>query len=165
MNGDQARVSVTVRVAPEQAFALFTEQIDRWWRRGPKYRHAGARAGLIHLEPRVGGRLFESFDGADGRPVVFEAGRVTTWEPPRRLVFSWRNAVFAPHEPSTQVEVRFEPVSAGTRVVVTHSGWAALRSDHPARHGMDAPAFSRSLGLWWGDQMSALRALTSAAAP
>ncbi|HTY48850.1 MAG TPA: hypothetical protein VMB48_04070, partial [Steroidobacteraceae bacterium] len=53
--------------------------------------------------------------------------------------------------------VTFEPVQAGTRVTVCHRGWAAIRADHPARHGLAGTAFSRMLGLWWGDLMSALR--------
>ena len=40
--GDRARVSVLVRVPPEQAFRVFTEEIDAWWRRGPEYRVAGS---------------------------------------------------------------------------------------------------------------------------
>jgi hypothetical protein len=34
MSGDSARVSVTVEVPPTLAFEIFTEEIDRWWRRG-----------------------------------------------------------------------------------------------------------------------------------
>ncbi len=87
--GDQVRVSVLVAVEPGDAFRLFTEEIDQWWRRGLKYRVAGTRRGIIHLEPRVGGRLFESFEMPSGTRVV-ETGRVTAWEPPARLVFEWR---------------------------------------------------------------------------
>jgi uncharacterized protein YndB with AHSA1/START domain len=155
VSGDQARVSVAVAVEPVAAFRIFTEEIDRWWRRGPKYRNAGSNSGLIHLEPRLGGRLFESFAIADGESVV-EVGRVKVWEPPTRVVFSWRNATFAPDE-STEVEVEFTPSGAGTLVVVTHRGWSALRPDHPARHGLEGADFARMIGLWWGEQMTALR--------
>jgi hypothetical protein len=60
--GDQARVSVLVKADPDAAFRLFTEEIEQWWRRGPKHRIAGDRRGIIHLEPRVGRRLLESFE-------------------------------------------------------------------------------------------------------
>lgn len=153
--GDQARVSVAVAVPPADAFEVFTGEIDRWWRRGAKFRHAGARRGLIALEPRVGGRLFESFEGDDGAHVV-EVGRVRVWEPPARLVFSWRNATFAPHE-WTEVEVQFAPTRGGTLVTVTHRGWSSLRADHPARHGKAGADFARMIGLWWGEQMASLR--------
>ena len=155
MSGDQARVSVSVALEPTAAFAVFTGQIDQWWRRGPKYRHAGSRSGLIHLEPRVGGRLFESFESS-GATTVIEVGRVKVWAPPERLVFSWRNETFAPDE-WTEVEVGFAPSGAGTLVVVTHRGWSSLRADHPARHGLEGRDFSRMIGLWWGEQLSALR--------
>jgi uncharacterized protein YndB with AHSA1/START domain len=105
----------------------------------------------------VGGRLFESVDSDDGER-VFEVGRVREWDPPRRIAFSWRNANFAPHE-STDVVVEFAPSGAGTLVTVTHTGWAALRADHPARHRLEAAAFSRMIGLWWGEQMTSLREL------
>ena len=151
------RVSVAVAVPPAVAFEVFTAQIDRWWRRGPKFRHAGLRAGFVCLEPRVGGRLFESIDSEDGER-VFEVGRVHVWEPPTRLAFSWRNANFSPDE-VTNVTVEFAPTSSGTLVTVTHVGWGALRADHPARHGLQGAAFSRMIGLWWGEQMTSLREL------
>ena len=161
--GDRARVSVTVCVPPETAWTLFSTEIDRWWRRGPKFRHAGTRGGFIHIEPRVGGRLFESIDDEGGER-VFEVGRVGVWEPPHRLAFSRRNANFTGHE-TTEVDVAFAAVPAGTMVTVTHRGWSALRGDHPARHGLAGAAFSRMIGLWWGEQMSALRELSVARAP
>ena len=86
--GDQARVSVVVGVPPEVAFRIFTEEIDQWWCRGLKYRIAGTRRGIIHIEPRVGGRLFESFENGS-ETKIFESGKVTVWEPPSRLVFDW----------------------------------------------------------------------------
>jgi hypothetical protein len=60
--GDGANVSVFVAVAPAVAFEVFTAEIDLWWRRGPAYRIAGRQRGMLHCEPQVGGRLFESFE-------------------------------------------------------------------------------------------------------
>lgn len=154
MRGDRARVSVSVDVPVDEAFRVFTEEIDLWWRRGAKFRHAGAKRGVVAIEPRAGGRVFESID-ADP-PVVIEIGVVRAWEPPRRLAFSWRNATFAPGE-WTLVAVEFTPQRTSTLVTVTHSGWSALRDDHPARHGLVGVAFSRMIGAWWGDQMTSLR--------
>jgi uncharacterized protein YndB with AHSA1/START domain len=155
MNGDRARVSVSVAVPPQRAFEVFTADIDRWWRRGMKFRQSGSASSLLCIEPKVGGRLFESFD-ADGAQHVVEVGRVRVWEPPRNLTFTWRNANFAPHE-HTQVDVQFEPTSSGTLVTVTHSGLSALRADHPARHGLADAEFCRMIGLWWGEIVTALR--------
>lgn len=153
--GDQATVSVLVAVARAQAFEIFTSELDSWWRRGKQYRFLGRTPGTLYMESRLGGRIFESVPGASGDH-VFEAGRITVWEPPERLVFTWRIRNFAPDE-STEVEVRFEPVGASTRVIVQHRGWAALRADHPARHGVHGAAFSRTIGLWWADVMTGLR--------
>lgn len=153
--GDQATVSVTVAVEPAVAFDVFTREIDLWWRRGPRYRLAGRRPGSLSFEPGVGGRLFEAFDTPSGTRVQ-EAGRVSVWEPPSRVVFTWRSANFAADE-STEVEVRFEPTDTGTRVTVQHRGWAAIRPGHPARHGLEGAEFSRMIGLWWGELMTALR--------
>jgi uncharacterized protein YndB with AHSA1/START domain len=153
--GDQATVTVLVAVDRDVAFRVFTDEIDLWWRRGLKYRVAGARRGIVRLEPGVGGRLFESFETDDGVRVV-ETGRVTSWEPPERVVFEWRAVNFAPAE-KTEVEVLFQPSPGGTLVTVKHRGWSAIRSDHPARHGHDVPAFLRMMGLWWGDLLTSLR--------
>jgi uncharacterized protein YndB with AHSA1/START domain len=157
-SGPAATATVAVRVAapPPRAFALFTVEIDSWWRRGRKYRHAGdAGDARITLEPHVGGRVFETWTDAEGSH-EHELGRVTAYEPPHRLVFGWRNATFAPLE-HTEVEVAFAALGSGTLVTVRHRGWEALPSDHPARHGLDDVGFARMLGLWWGELLSALR--------
>jgi len=155
VRGDKARVTVHVAVDPAVAFEVFTEETDLWWRRGPRYRMAGKSPGSLQFEPEVGGRLFERIEAPSG-PRIVEVGRVRVWEPPARLVFEWRNTVFAPGE-TTEVEVLFERIASGTRVTVEHRGWAAIRPDHPARHGQDTTAFLRSLGTWWGDLMTSLR--------
>lgn len=153
--GDQAKVTVSVAVPPAEAFRVFTEEIELWWRRGPRFRAAGNRRGILRLEPGVGGRLLESFDGEHG-PRVLQTGEVTCWEPPSRLVLQWRNVSFRPDE-HTEVEVVFTEARSGTQVTVIHRGWSTIRPDHPARHGLAVEAFVRMIGLWWGDLMTALR--------
>lgn len=160
MTGDRARVSVAVCVSPARAFEMFTAEIDQWWRRGMKFRHSASPSSLLCIEPKVGGRLFESFD-ADGTRHVIEVGRVLVFEPPRGLKFTWRNANFAADE-RTEVEIEFEPNESGTLVTVTHSGLSSLRADHPARHGLQGAEYCRMIGLWWGEQMSSLRLLCMA---
>ncbi len=153
--GDQARVTIGVALPPAEAFRIFTEEIELWWRRGPRFRCAPADVGLIALEPRLGGRVFESYR-IDGVEHVVELGRIRAWEPPRRMLFDWRVANFAPAE-RTEVEVLFDATAGGTRVTVTHRGWGAIRPDHPARHGRNGADFSRFLGLWWGDLLTSWR--------
>lgn len=152
--GDRATVSVTVAVTQAVAFDVFTRETDLWWRRGPRFRF-GRRPGVLSFEPLLGGRLFESFESESGTH-VHEVGRVTVWEPPSRLVFTWRNVNFVDDE-STEVEVVFAPTETGTLVKVEHRGWGALRSDHPTRHGLEGAAFSRMMGLWWGELMTGMR--------
>ena len=157
---DQARVTVSVAVPRQEAFEVFTQQIDLWWRRGPQYRQLDGERALIAIEAHEGGRVFETL--GDAGP-VHEIGRVLAWEPPARLLFEWRLANFAIDE-RTEVEVRFEANSAGgTTVTVTHRGWAAIRADHPARHGQNSAEFLRRLGLWWADQLGIYRLAASEA--
>ncbi len=153
--GDEARATVSVALPPADTFRLFTEEVNLWWRRGRRFRNAPGAAGLIAIEPGEGGRLFESFDTEAGEQVV-EIGRIRVWDPPRRLLMNWRASNFAPGE-TTEVEVLFKPVGQATHVTVIHRGWAALRADHPVRHGQPVPAFLRGMGLWWGDLLGTLR--------
>jgi hypothetical protein len=153
--GDSATVSVFVRVAQQDAFDVFTREIDQWWRHGAKFRIAGRRRGQLFFECEAGGRLFETFEQSTGSRTI-EVGKVTRWEPPRHFELEWRGVNFKPHE-KTFVEVSFEPSGEGTLVTVRHRGWSALPEDHPARHGLVGPEFSRMIGLWWGELMAALR--------
>jgi uncharacterized protein YndB with AHSA1/START domain len=154
--GDQVSVTVSVSVEPKRAFDVFTQEIDLWWRKGLAYRASGRTPGVLTLEPRVGGRLFEEYEGPAGRR-VHEAGKVVVWDPPSHLVFEWRATNFAPGE-STIVDVQFVPTeSGGTRVKLVHRGFAALRPDHPVRHGEPVVGFIRTIGTWWGALLSSLR--------
>jgi uncharacterized protein YndB with AHSA1/START domain len=152
---DEARISVHVTVPPERAFRIFTEEIDKWWRHGLEFRAASDRGSVVHLEPGLGGRLFESFTSTSG-PKVLPTGKITAWEPPARFVLDWRALNFAPAE-RTEVEVLFAPSASGTLVTVIHRGWAAIRPDHPARHGLAPQPFLRMMGLWWGKLLTSLR--------
>ncbi len=155
--GDKARATVRVGVPPEAAFRLFTDHIDRWWRRGPKFRVFGRGTAVIRLEPGVGGRLIEAYDSNDGAR-TFVAGEVTAWQPPTRLAFTWRTSNFAADE-ATLVEVDFAPAAQGTAtlVTVTHSGWSGIRPDHPVRHGKPPADFIAMRARWWGELLTALR--------
>lgn len=108
--------TVTVRAAPDRAFALFAE-IGRWW---PLARvHTGPDPEACAIEPRVGGRVFER--STDGRETVW--GMVLAYEPPHHLAFSW--LVQSAEQPQL-VEISFTPEAEGTRVQLTHSGWEKL---------------------------------------
>lgn len=154
MIGDRARASTYVATPPERAFDVFTRETDLWWRRGPRYRFGGKRRGTLTFEPGQGGRLFEAFD--EGHASVVEVGKVLVWEPGARLVFEWILPNFKAGE-RTEVEVRFESSGEGTNVTIEHRGWAALRRDHPARHGKSEVGTIEMVGLFWGELLVSMR--------
>jgi uncharacterized protein YndB with AHSA1/START domain len=155
LTGDGATVTAFVAVPPADAFAVFTGEVDAWWGQGPRFRIGGRHPGRLAFSPGPGGRLTETVD-LPGGARTFVVGTITVWEPPSRLAFEWRGVNFAPGE-TTTVDVTFRAQGAGTLVTVRHTGFASLRDDHPARHGEVGAAFSRTLGLWWGELMSSLR--------
>ena len=104
------------------------------------------------LQPGAGGRLYTKF--ADGQE--FEIGRVSVWEPGRRLVFNWRQASFSP-EQSTEVEVSFEAVGDQTRVSVEHRAWDTIPRTHVARHGFPENATLQRVAEWWQVSLAALK--------
>lgn len=159
MSGDRTTVTVSVALAPAAAFTVFTEEIDLWWRTGPKFRVAGRQRGQLRFECRLGGRLFETFGEH-----TLELGRITAWEPPARLEFEWRGVNFKQGE-STVVEVRFVAVGEATHVTVVHRGWRSLPEDHPVRHGRPPAEFLRAMGQWWGELLTSLREHSAQRAP
>jgi uncharacterized protein YndB with AHSA1/START domain len=151
---DSVTVSIEIAVPPAVAFAVFTEDLDAWWQRGPRYRFLAPYQGVLRLEPRAGGRLLHVRD--DDARDEFVVGQVRVWDPPGRLAFSWRLPNFTA-EQSTEVEVRFEAVADGTRVTLTHGGWDAVPPEHPARHGHVERAFVLFKGRWWADVLGAAK--------
>ncbi len=140
------RHSVEVPVDPETAFRLYTAEINRWWKRGTYYWNDRRRAVGLRFEPFVGGRFIEVYDAQSGEG--FEIGRIQVWEPGQRLVYTWREAGWAPGE-QTEVEVLFEPVPQGTRVMVTHSGWDRVTDGQKLGEGY-AHGIRDLLG-WYGE--------------
>jgi uncharacterized protein YndB with AHSA1/START domain len=150
-----SKVYVALRVAatPQRAFAAFTEEIGAWWRPNGLFQTTPRTPGRLAFEGGEGGRLIEVLDNGK----AFEIGRVVAWEPPSRLVFSWRQANF-PLDLHTEVEVRFEAVGDETRVSVEHRGFHQVPADSVARHGFPDAALLARLGEWWHAQLQSLRA-------
>jgi uncharacterized protein YndB with AHSA1/START domain len=152
---DTIRVTTVVPADPATAFALFTTEVDAWWRRGPRFRHGLGRPSVMRFEGEEGGRLVEAYTDAAGG--AFEVGRILAWKPGDRLAFEWRGNNFEPGL-VTEVEVRFEPASGGTRVTLEHRGWDRVPVEHASRHGYGTSgAFVSMIGLWWGDLLASLR--------
>jgi hypothetical protein len=63
---DVVTATVEVAVNPATAFAIFTEEIGRWWRPGPINWNDSRRAVGVRFEPGVGGRWIEVHDEATG---------------------------------------------------------------------------------------------------
>lgn len=142
-----SRVLVALRVAapPEQAFAVFTEQIGDWWQPNALFTFSAGRSGRLAFETGPAGRLVERYD--DGSE--FTIGQVRRWEPPHGLVVSWRQDSFAPDQ-QTELHVSFTRVDERTtRVTVEHFGWDTIPAGHAARHGFPLAAFQQRHGEWW----------------
>ncbi|MEV0155369.1 SRPBCC family protein [Micromonospora sp. NPDC050686] len=147
---DSDRFSLrTVLLAPaptEQAFAVFTGALTDWWVH--EYTWSGPQAlAELGMEPRAGGMLYEI------GPYGFRAdwGRVLTWDPPRRLVFTWQigpdRAPLPDPARASEVEVIFEPDGDGrTRVEVEHR--------HFDRHGEAAEGYRQALTAGWAELLS-----------
>jgi uncharacterized protein YndB with AHSA1/START domain len=160
---DGSRVLVAMRVpaTPARAFAAFTGEIGQWWRPDALFQFTRGRTdGTLAFEPGPDGRLVETYP--DGE--AFVIGQVRVWEPPHRLVMSWRQAGFAPDQ-VTELHVRFDAVepapgtAAETRVVVEHFGWDRIPSEHAARHGFPLAVIQLRFAEWWQSLLAALAAL------
>lgn len=121
--------SIFVKRPLEAAFRHFTADIGRWWPLKEGMSFGGERAHELFMEGRVGGRFFERY--VDGEE--FEIGRVTAFEPPTRVVFTWKQPSWSA---ATEVEIHFAAESDGTRVTLQHRGWEALGPAAP-RGGYD----------------------------
>lgn len=143
---DTVTTTIEVAVDPATAFAIFTEEIDRWWRPGAINWNHSERAIGVRIEPGVGGRWLELEAGADDG---FECGRITVWEPGSRLVFGYRDAGHTID--GTEVEVRFEPVDGGTRVTLEHRGWEAVSANMRSVRRNGKRAGWANIMLWYSD--------------
>jgi hypothetical protein len=143
------RRTIEVRVDPATAFAIFTEEIDEWFVKAPRNWRAPDRAIALRFEPGVGGRWLEVWSGGGGA----EWGRITAWEPGRRLALDyWHDE---PGGLATELEIRFEPAPAGTRVILEHSGWERLPPELRAMFTARA----------WGQLMAAYERWLSRSSP
>jgi uncharacterized protein YndB with AHSA1/START domain len=143
---EAVRKTVTVDCTVEEAFRVFTADAMSWW---PVATHSihGEAVREIVFEERAGGEVYElSESGEKGH-----WARVVDWEPPSRLVLAWN---VREHEAvPTEVEVRFLPEGAGTRVELEHRGWEAIAENAEAKR--------TSYGKGWGQVLAAYVAATA----
>ena len=146
-------VALRVKAPRERAFDAFVQEIGAWWRPSGLFQTTPRAPGVLAFEPGEGGRLTETL--ASGK--VFEIGQITAWEPPSRLVFSWRQANF-PLDLHTEVEVCFEAVGDDeTRVSVEHRGFDQVPLGSAARHGFPDQALLMRLAEWWRTLLTSYR--------
>ena len=115
------RLEVTVQRSLEDAFSVFTTRMSSWWPM-QRFTFGPGRSHEVLMEPYIGGRFYERYtDGGE-----FTIGEVLAWDPPRRVVFTWRGRWAEP----TDVAVRFSSIEPlVTRVQLEHSGWERLGAE------------------------------------
>jgi uncharacterized protein YndB with AHSA1/START domain len=123
------RRSVVVPLDPSSAFDLFVRRIKDWWPLSARS-IALENAVSCHIEPHVGGRVFERT--RDGREGIW--GRVVAWEEPLRLVFTWHPGSL--EETPEEVEVRFVDIGGRTRVDLEHRNWEHAGEKAALRRGL-----------------------------
>jgi uncharacterized protein YndB with AHSA1/START domain len=144
-------IALRVKATPARAFEAFTAEIGLWWRPNRLFQTTPRDPGLLAFEPGEGGRLTETLKNGK----VFEIGRIRVWNPPERLVFSYRQANFPP-DLHTEVEVRFEGVGEETRVSVEHRGFDQMPADSVARHRFPDQALLMRLAEWWRAHLASM---------
>jgi hypothetical protein len=118
--------AVVVRLAPAEAFALFTQQMRLWW---PLASHScgGDDALDVQFEARAGGTVTEI--GRHGERWTW--GTLTEWDPPHAFAMRWHPGL--PADAATVLRVRFTALAEGTEVQVHHAGWEARGADARAK--------------------------------
>ncbi|HEX3540352.1 MAG TPA: SRPBCC domain-containing protein [Acidimicrobiales bacterium] len=116
------RREVIVDAPPERAFAVFTDEIGRWW---PMVGHSvyGATAAVGFDD----GRIVER--SAEGEQAVW--GTVTKWDPGRVVSFTWHPGHDA--DRASAVTVTFHDRGERTLVVLEHTGWEIYADPEAAR--------------------------------
>lgn len=145
--GSRVLVALRVPVTAERAFAAFTEEISEWWQPNRLFQFTPGRTGTLAFEPGPHGRLVETY--LDGESFI--VGHIRVWNPPRRLVLTWRHANFALDQ-ETELHVRFDDIDGvhdQTRITVEHYGWDTIPAEHAARHGFPLATFQLRFAQWW----------------
>jgi uncharacterized protein YndB with AHSA1/START domain len=109
------RRSITVPAPAGEAFRIYTECAAEWLPAGHTFIE---NPRVIAMEPWVGGRFYER--GADGTEI--SRGTILRWEPPRRVVLTWRigpnwHPVFD-DEGASRIEAEFVPAGPETTELV-----------------------------------------------
>lgn len=149
------RLSLDVALEPAAAFETLLEEMER------VLRDRGVRFGPETVNqctevPTDVSR--ESHGDADGKVI----GRVTVWEPGRRLVMAWRPAPWNP-DVQGELEIQADALEGGTRLVVEQRGWLGILGEGAEPVGWFASALAgpllagsspNGLGDWLTDRVA-----------
>jgi hypothetical protein len=128
-----SKVFLALRVPadPMRAFEVFTQEIASWWQPSGLFRVSDTGDGRLAFEPGEGGCLITTF----GDGTTLEIGRISVWDPGKRLVFAWRPA----------------------RVSIEHRAWDTIPRRHGARHGFPEQATLQRAADWWRNSLHAFK--------
>ncbi|MEM7094063.1 MAG: SRPBCC domain-containing protein [Actinomycetota bacterium] len=105
----------TVACSPDHAFTTWTTRMNGWW---PKNHSTSGDPDMqVEMQGEVGGAIRERTSAGE----VIEWGRVTRWEPPHVVAYTW--FVGSAEADATDVEVTFTEADGTTLVRLVHRGW------------------------------------------
>ncbi|MCA8915569.1 MAG: SRPBCC domain-containing protein [Planctomycetes bacterium] len=100
------------------------EGLTKWW---PKE---------AEVEGKVGGKYQPTWKDQDGNIVWQLLGVIETWEPNKKLGFSWKWNTDPEDAPALHVLVEFEQQEHGVRVKITHSSFDPVNDDQKNRESL-----------------------------
>jgi len=103
MPTESIEVSARFPVTPDRLYAAWLDSQE----------HTRFTGDTARVDPLVGGR-FTAWSG-------WITGETLVLEPERRIVQSWRTTEFPEEAEDSQIEVRFESVTGGTRLTIVHT--------------------------------------------
>ena len=129
-------LSRKLAVPRDRAFAVFVDELNRWWPRDLTW--GKDRLETIGIEPRTGGTCFEKLK--DGTTGVW--GTVLAFDRPSHIVFAWQirpdRTPEGSEATSSRVDVRFVERDPGTsEILVVHRDFF--------RHGEDFEAYRNEM--------------------
>ena len=116
-------LEVTIDAPPERVFGALTnaEELPNFL---PEFKE-------IAFEARLGGEYEFRGTGDDGK-AFSTRGKITEFDPPRRLAFTWRWQEW--DFPETTVAFTLEPHAGGTKVSFLHSGFPTELEESRGEH-------------------------------
>ena len=131
-------LEVTIDAPPERVFRALTsaEELPKFL---PEFKQ-------VTFEARPGGEYEFRGTGDDGK-TFSTRGKITEFDPPRRLAYTWRWQEW--DFPETTVSYTLEPVEGGTKLSFLHSGFTTeleeSRGDHESHWKEDLELLKSSL--------------------